>query len=125
MHGVLHNPEYVPAHAEFHQAHRNPDQEDPAAQEEQCLNVALRNCNVEYVADQENNGNDEERMERGNNRVAEQVDERFGDVLRSLPATGDADTIVTAMMNHPRYDDLKEFKRELEEKYGVKKVVKD
>ena len=58
-------------------------------------------------------------------RVAEQVDERFGDVLRALPATGDADTIVTALMNHPRYDDLKEFKRELEEKYGVKKVVKD
>ena len=58
-------------------------------------------------------------------RVAEQIDARFGDVLRSLPTTGPADAMVNALMNHPMYDDLLEFKHALEDKYDVDHVVKD
>ena len=58
-------------------------------------------------------------------RVAEQIDARFGDVLRSLPSTGPADAMVNALMEHPQYDDLREFKHELEKKYGGDRVVKD
>jgi len=58
-------------------------------------------------------------------RVAEQIDERFGEVLRSLPTTGPADAMVNALMNHPLYDDLLEFKHSLEDKYGIDRIVKD
>lgn len=58
-------------------------------------------------------------------RVAEQIDARFGDVLRSLPSTGPADAMVNALMEHPQYDDLRELKHELEKKYGGDRVVKD
>lgn len=57
-------------------------------------------------------------------RVAEQIDERFGDVLRSLPTTGSADAMVQALMDHPLYDDLLEFKHALEDKYGINRIVK-
>ena len=58
-------------------------------------------------------------------RVAEQIDACFGDVLRSLPSTGPADAMVDALMNHLRFDDLRELKHKLEEKYGIDRVVKD
>tara|TARA_Y100001938_G_C8018096_1_gene393699 strand:- start:423 stop:902 length:480 start_codon:yes stop_codon:yes gene_type:complete len=58
-------------------------------------------------------------------RVAEQIDACFGDVLRSLPSTGPADAMVDALMNHLRFDDLRELKHKLEKKYGIDRVVKD
>ena len=40
-------------------------------------------------------------------------------------ARANAETMVNALMHHPQYDDLREFKHELEKKYGGDRVVKD
>jgi hypothetical protein len=57
-------------------------------------------------------------------KVVEQIEYAFGYVLRSLPSAAPADVLVDALMQHPRYDDLVEFKHSLEDKYGVDHVVR-
>ena len=56
-------------------------------------------------------------------KFMELIDKRFGEVLGSLPTTESPEDVIVALMEHDRYDDLLEAKRDLEKKYGGRKKV--